>query len=70
MHNLPLYFGKCEQCFKTLHPGANLLQLSMQTMHMNANCLISIRLDLGFLYHGGPFSITILFKTDQKINFK
>ena len=51
------YFWPCEQCFKNLHPGANLLLPSrwckfictrVQIVHMNANCIISIHFDLRF----------------------
>ena len=52
-----VHFWPCERCSKNLHPGANLLLLlrwskfictRVQFVHMNANCLISIRFDREF----------------------
>ena len=61
-----------------MHPGANLLELlrwckfictRVQIVHMNAKCLISIHFDGDFdLWQA--FSITIVYKTDIKMNLK
>ena len=50
-----------------LHPGANLHPV--QIVHMNAKCLISIHF-IGYFDLLQAFSITILYKTNIKMNLK
>ena len=71
-----VYFWPCERCFKNLHPGADLLHLSrwskfictrVQIVHMNAKCII-LYIFIGDFDLWQAFSITILYKTDIKMN--
>ena len=50
-----------------LHPGANLHRV--QIVHMNAKCII-VYIFIGDFDLWQAFSITILYKTDIKMNLK